>query len=123
MDNEKLKEMFEYIERLATKRSNNIITVAFEKSDIARTYARVMSAIISGKCRNFNPTSLTWKFENDSVIEFKVFKDEMDCRGQKRNYLFIVADKIDKRVAYQLFVRTELCCEVISLNGGTTLFF
>ena len=67
------------------------------------------SPAISQQIVSFHISARTYKFKNDSLIEFKSYENEQDAKSGKRDYLFInEANGIPYNVFEQLHLRTRV---------------
>lgn len=81
---------------LACEKEKQVITVVGQdipnlKAGALRDALAIYNGSIQLKklVKNFNKTDRIFEFYNDSIIEFKSYKDGQDAKSGKRDYLFI----------------------------------
>ncbi|MDB4926789.1 terminase large subunit [Mucilaginibacter sp.] len=101
---------------LACEKEKQVITVVGQdipnlKAGALRDALGIYNGSIQLKklVKNFNKTDRIFEFYNDSIIEFKSYKDGQDAKSGKRDYLFInEANGIEWNIYTELALRTKI---------------
>lgn len=73
-----------------------------------RDFEMYVYPFFKSRIKSYNKTKHLFTFKSGSMMEFKVFENEMAARGQKRRRLFInEANKFDWMVFFQLDSRSD----------------
>lgn len=74
-----------------------------DAQDIVQSSKAIRQQIVS-----FHVSGRTYRFKNDSIMEFKSYENEQDAKSGKRDYLFVnEANGINYNVYEQLHLRTR----------------
>lgn len=78
------------------------------KGGALRDFEMYVYPSFKGAISNYHKTDHLFTFKSGSLLEFKVFENEMAARGQKRKRLFVnEANKIDYMTFFQLDSRSD----------------